>query len=58
MAGDKTPLFLTKALYGSYWSASRPGPFIPGQQAPGAHWIGDWLDLRAAVPADSSAVSP
>jgi hypothetical protein len=25
------------------WSASRPGRFIPGETAPGTHWIGCWV---------------
>jgi hypothetical protein len=33
---------LTSALYGSEWSASRPGRFIPRKRAPGTNWIGDW----------------
>jgi hypothetical protein len=28
---------------GGEWSASRPGRFIPGERAPGNHWIGDWV---------------
>jgi hypothetical protein len=35
-------LFLTSALAGGEWSASRPGRFIPGERAPGTHWIGSW----------------
>jgi hypothetical protein len=33
-------IFLTSALAGGEWSASRPGPFTPGNKAPGTHWIG------------------
>jgi hypothetical protein len=32
--------FLTSALDGSEWSASRPGRFTPMERAPGTHWIG------------------
>jgi hypothetical protein len=32
--------FLTSALDGGEWSASRPGRFISGEIAPGTHWIG------------------
>jgi hypothetical protein len=43
------PLFLTSALVGDEWSTSRPGRFIPGERAPGTHWIGGWVDLRASL---------
>jgi hypothetical protein len=33
-------IFLTSALAGGEWSASRPGRFTPGERAPGTHWIG------------------
>jgi hypothetical protein len=33
-------VFLTSALVGGEWSASRPGRFTPGVIAPGIHWIG------------------
>jgi hypothetical protein len=36
-------VFLTSALDGGEWSASRLGRFIPGERAPGIHWIGDWV---------------
>jgi hypothetical protein len=41
--------FLTLALDGGEWSASRPGPgrFTPMESAPGIHWIGDWVGPRA-----------
>jgi hypothetical protein len=42
-------ILLTLALAGGEWSASRPGRFTPGQRAPGAHWIGGWVDLRAGL---------
>jgi hypothetical protein len=31
------------------WSASRPDRFIPGEKAPGTHWIGGWVDPRAGL---------
>jgi hypothetical protein len=31
------------------WSNSRPGRFTPGERAPGIHWIGGWVDLRAGL---------
>jgi hypothetical protein len=42
-------VFLTSALVGGEWSASRPGRFIPGERAPGTHWIGGWVDLRIGL---------
>jgi hypothetical protein len=35
-------IFLTSALFGSEWSASRPSRFTPG-----THWIGGWVGPRA-----------
>jgi hypothetical protein len=32
-------VFLTSALAGGKWSASRPGPFIPEERGPGPHRI-------------------
>lgn len=28
---------------------SRPGRFIPGERAPGTHWIGVWARLKAGL---------
>jgi hypothetical protein len=33
-------IFLTSALVGGEWSASRLGRFTPGERAPGTHWVG------------------
>jgi hypothetical protein len=41
-------IFLTSALAGGEWSASRPGRITPGERAPGTQWIGGWVDPRAA----------
>jgi hypothetical protein len=41
--------FLTSALAGSEWSASRPGRLTPRERAPGTHWIGGWVDPRAGL---------
>jgi hypothetical protein len=38
--------FLTSALVGGEWSASRPGRFNPGETALGTYWIGVWVDHR------------
>jgi hypothetical protein len=42
-------VFLTSALLGGEWSASRPGCFTPAERAPGTHWIGGWVDPRAGL---------
>jgi hypothetical protein len=42
-------LFLTSALAGDKWSASRPGFFIPGLIASGPHWMGGWVDPRIGL---------
>jgi hypothetical protein len=34
-------VFLTSALIGGEWSASRPGRFTPREKAPGTRWMGD-----------------
>jgi hypothetical protein len=42
-------IFLTSALAGGEWSASRPGRFTPGERAPSTHWIGRWVGPRAGL---------
>jgi hypothetical protein len=42
-------IFLTSSLVGGEWSTSRPGRFTPGERAPGTHWRGGWVDLRAGL---------
>jgi hypothetical protein len=42
-------IFLTSALAGGEWSASRPGRFSGGERAPSTHWIGGWVDPRAGL---------
>jgi hypothetical protein len=42
-------IFLTSALAGGEWSASRPGSFTPGEKAPGTQWIGGWVDPTAGL---------
>jgi hypothetical protein len=37
-------VFLTSALAGGEWSASRPCRFIPG-----THWIGGWVGPRGGL---------
>jgi hypothetical protein len=41
--------FLTSALIGDEWSASRPGRFIPWERAPSTHWIGGWVGPRTGL---------
>jgi hypothetical protein len=42
-------IFLTSALAGGKWSASRPNRFTPGERVAGTHWIRDWLDPKAGL---------
>jgi hypothetical protein len=42
-------IFLTSALVEGEWPNSHPGRFTPGESAPGTHWIGGWVDLRAGL---------
>jgi hypothetical protein len=41
--------FLTSALVGGEWSASRPGRFTPGKRTHGTHWIGGWVNPRTGL---------
>jgi hypothetical protein len=43
--------FLTSALDGGEWSASRPGRFTPKEKAAGTHRIGGWVGPRAVLDA-------
>jgi hypothetical protein len=45
----ETHVFLTSALVGGEWSASRPGWFTPEEGAPGTHWRGGWVGPRAGL---------
>jgi hypothetical protein len=49
--GGIAPPFLTLTLDEGKWSASRPGLFTPGERAPGTHWTGGWVGLRARLDA-------
>jgi hypothetical protein len=42
-------IFLTSALAGGEWSASRFCRFSPVERAPGTHWIGSWVDPRVGL---------
>jgi hypothetical protein len=41
--------FLTFALVGGEWSDSHPCRFIPGERAPGTHWIRCWVGPTAGT---------
>jgi hypothetical protein len=43
--------FLTSAQDGEEWSASLAGSLAPRERAPGTHWIGGWVGLRARLDA-------
>jgi hypothetical protein len=42
-------IFLTSALAGGEWSASRRRRFTPGEVALDTHWIGGWVGPRASL---------
>jgi hypothetical protein len=44
-----THVFLTSALAGGEWSASRPGCFTTGERAPSTHRLGSWVEPRAGL---------
>jgi hypothetical protein len=48
-SGGVAPPFLTLALDGGEWSASRLGRFTPQKKAPGTHWIGRWEGPRVSL---------
>jgi hypothetical protein len=41
--------FLTSALDGGEWSASRPGRALPGERTPGTHFTGGWVGLSVGL---------
>jgi hypothetical protein len=47
--------FLTSALDGGEWSASRPGRAItPGERTPGTHCTGGWVGPRAGLDTEAT----
>jgi hypothetical protein len=42
-------IFLTSALVGCEWPASRPGRLTPGEGNHGTHWIGGWVGPRTGL---------
>jgi hypothetical protein len=45
----KIHIFLTSALAGGEWLASRLCRSTPWERAPGTHWIVGWVDPRAGL---------
>jgi hypothetical protein len=41
--------FLTSALVGDEWSASRPSRFTPWDRVTGTHYIGGWVGPRTGL---------
>jgi hypothetical protein len=50
--GGIAPLFLHLGTR-LKWSASRPGRFTPGEEAPGTHWTGGWVNPTAGLDAEA-----
>jgi hypothetical protein len=51
VSGDIAPSFLTSALDGGEWSASRPCRFTSNERAPGNYWIWGWVGPRVGLDA-------
>jgi hypothetical protein len=45
----QTHVFLTSALVGGEWSASRPGRFTAGEISPVTHRTGGWAEPTAGL---------
>jgi hypothetical protein len=45
----KIHVFLTSALVGGEWSASRPRRLTTAERSPCTHWTKGWVDLRAGL---------
>jgi hypothetical protein len=45
----KIHFFLTSALVGGDWSASRPGRLPPGERSFDTNWKGGWVGPRAGL---------
>jgi hypothetical protein len=50
--------FMTSALGGGEWSASRLGCFTPVERVPGTHWIGGWVERRKILPLPGLELRP
>jgi hypothetical protein len=42
-------VFLTSALVGGEWSASRPSRLTPWERTTGTHWIEGWVGPRTGL---------
>jgi hypothetical protein len=42
-------IFLTSALAGGQWSASRRCRFTPGESGPCTHWVEGWVNPSAGM---------
>jgi hypothetical protein len=51
-------IFLTSALAGGDWSASRSGRFTPGERAGGTHWIGGGVNIKAGLDNRNKILDP
>jgi hypothetical protein len=49
--GGQLHVFLTSALDGGEWPASRPSRFTPRERVSGTHWIGGWVGTTAGLDA-------
>jgi hypothetical protein len=47
--GVNVKIHILLSLVEGDWSTSRPGIFNPVERAPGTHWLGGWVDLRAGL---------
>jgi hypothetical protein len=47
--GDSSCSFLTSALDGGAWSASRPGQLYPQERTSSTHCAGGWVGLEAGL---------
>jgi hypothetical protein len=45
----KIYLFLTSAIVGDEWLASRPSSFTPGERTPGTHCLGGLVDPKTGL---------
>jgi hypothetical protein len=45
----QTHFFLTSALVGGEWSASRTGHLTTGERTPGTHYLGSWVGPREGL---------
>jgi hypothetical protein len=51
-------IFLTSAIAGGEWSASRSGRFTPGERTLGTHCIGGWVNPRVGLDEAEKILDP